>query len=179
MSVQPSGKSGLAPAEGFRAAMRRLAGTVTIVTTRHEARRYGMAATAVCSVCAEPPTLLVCVNRSASIHEPIAAAGRFCVNLLSLEHAELVAPFSGRLAGEARFDHGHWVSGALELPCLQDAQASVFCVVRQAVPYATHTVFFGEAVAVRVRQDVAPLVYQDGRLAASRELAPAGRLDKP
>lgn len=179
MSVQASSESGLAPAEGFRAAMRRLAGTVTIISTRHEARRHGMTATAVCSVCAEPPTLLVCVNRSASIHEPIAAARRFCVNLLGVEHAELVAPFSGRLAGEARFDHGHWVTGALDLPCLEDAQASVFCVVRQAVPYATHTVFFGEALAVHVRPDVAPLLYQDGQLAATCELAPAGRLDKP
>ena len=52
----------------FRKAMRRLTSAVTVITTAHEDRRYGMTATAVTSVSADPPSLLICVNRSASLH---------------------------------------------------------------------------------------------------------------
>jgi flavin reductase (DIM6/NTAB) family NADH-FMN oxidoreductase RutF len=47
----------------FRAAMARFPGAVTIITARQGTERRGITATAVCSVSAEPPSLLVCVNR--------------------------------------------------------------------------------------------------------------------
>ena len=50
--------------EGFRHAMRRLATTIALVTAGEGEGWTGMAATAVMSVCAEPPTLLVAVNRT-------------------------------------------------------------------------------------------------------------------
>ncbi|MFD2497914.1 flavin reductase [Rhizorhabdus histidinilytica] len=54
--------------EGFRHAMRRLATTIALITSGKGENWTGMAATAVMSVCAEPPTLLTAVNRTASIH---------------------------------------------------------------------------------------------------------------
>ncbi|WP_246812333.1 flavin reductase family protein [Microvirga sp.] len=63
--------------------MRPLAGGVTIIATEHEGRRTGLAATAVCSVSADPPTVLICINAGASAHEPIRESGRFSVNLLA------------------------------------------------------------------------------------------------
>ena len=47
----------------FRAAMARFPGAVTIVTARDGDERRGITATAVCSVSAEPPSLLVCLNK--------------------------------------------------------------------------------------------------------------------
>jgi flavin reductase (DIM6/NTAB) family NADH-FMN oxidoreductase RutF len=67
----------------YKGGMRRLAAGVSIITTEHHGERYGMAATAVTSVSAEPPTLLVCIGRSGSSHEPIRESGRFCVNVLA------------------------------------------------------------------------------------------------
>ena len=55
----------------FRLAMRKLASTVTVLTTREADEHHGMAATAVTSLSTEPPSLLVCVNRSASLHDPL------------------------------------------------------------------------------------------------------------
>ena len=72
--------------DGFRQAMRRLATTVALVTTGKGDNWAGMAATAVVSVCADPPTLLVAVNRTASIHPIVHAEKRFCVSLLSERH---------------------------------------------------------------------------------------------
>ncbi|NBW26299.1 MAG: flavin reductase, partial [Betaproteobacteria bacterium] len=54
--------------------MRRLAATVTLVTTSDaDGKRYGMLATSVTSVTMEPPMLLVCVSRSAHVHPALMA----------------------------------------------------------------------------------------------------------
>ncbi len=148
----------------FKRAMRRLAATVTIVTTRHEGLRYGMAATAVTSVTADPPTLLVCVNRKAGIHTPISESGSFCLNLLGVSNRDLVAPFSGGAAGESRFVHGDWAENDEGLPYLRDAQACLFCVTRARLAHGSHSIIVGEVSDVRTFGEVQPLVYQDGGL---------------
>ena len=56
------------PGASFRDAMRRLAATVTIISARGEGRRHGITATAVTSVSRDPPSLLVCVTGSGSLH---------------------------------------------------------------------------------------------------------------
>ena len=148
----------------FKRAMRRLASTVAIVSTRHDGRRYGMAATAVVSVTTAPPTLLVCINQTASIHDPIVAGGRFCVNLLGVEHEPLVPIFSGSLVGEDRFGTGRWLDDE-GIPYLSDAQAALFCRTISCTPYGSHSVIVGEVEAVRLADgETRPLVYQEGRL---------------
>ena len=150
--------------------MRRLAATVTIVTAGREGRRYGMAATAVTSVTTAPPTLLICVNRSASIHAIIVDTGRYCVNVLGTGHAGLVGPFGGGTEGEARFGHGAWSHRDGGMPYLEDAQASLFCHLRQTVDYGSHSILIGEVASVHVSAAVSPLLYQDGGLAESSPL---------
>ena len=49
--------------QGFRDAMRQLASGVCVVTLGAGDERKGLTATSVSSLSAEPPTLLVCVNR--------------------------------------------------------------------------------------------------------------------
>lgn len=146
----------------FKQAMRRLAATVTIITTRHDGQRHGMAATAVNSVTTAPPTLLICINQTASIHAPLLASGRFCVSLLGHEHEPLVPMFSGRAAGEDRFQHGHWGGDADGLPYLEDAQAALLCRVTSRVPCGSHSVIIGEVEAVKLFGEPRPLIYQDG-----------------
>src|SRR3546814_2198910 len=57
VSIDPDG-------DGFREAMRRAVTGVTIITTYHEGRPWGMTVSAFAPVCMKPPNLLVCVNRS-------------------------------------------------------------------------------------------------------------------
>ena len=57
-------------AAAFKKGMRHLAASVTLITTRHRELRGGLTATAVCSVSAEPPQILVCVNKTASRPRP-------------------------------------------------------------------------------------------------------------
>ena len=146
----------------FKAAMRRLAATVTIVSVRNGDQRHGMAATAVTSLTTDPPSLLACVNKSASIHDPIVESGGFCVNLLACEHHHLVPTFSGKEKGEQRFAFGEWGVGDMDIPYLVGAQASIFCKVDKTVSYHSHTIFIGAVRRIQMTEDVAPLVYQDG-----------------
>src|SRR6478736_7445348 len=113
---------GNADAAQFKLGMRSLAGAVSIITSSHDGRLYGMTATAVCSACADPPTVLVCVNQSTTTHEAIEQAGVFCVNVLRHEDRELSSLFSGlhssQMRGEARFRHGSWTRLATGSPVL-------------------------------------------------------------
>jgi flavin reductase len=161
--MQPS-SANAAVLPAYKLAMRRLASTVTIITTSHEGRRYGMAATAVNSVTTAPPTLLACINQTASIHAPMAASGRFCINLLGHEHEHLVPVFSGQAVGEDRFANGEWLTHETGLPFLADAQASIFGVTTACIPYGSHSVFIGEVEAVRLFGEARPLIYQEGQL---------------
>jgi flavin reductase (DIM6/NTAB) family NADH-FMN oxidoreductase RutF len=155
----------------FKRAMRRLAATVTIITTADvNGNRYGMTATAVNSLAMDPPSLLICVNHSASIHAPLLGRGRFCVNVLTTEHEELVAAFSGKLKGDARFQSGDWRAEEGGLPYLADAQCNLFCEIDSVVPYATHSIVIGRVVAVRVEEGIRPLIFADGKLGATQSL---------
>ncbi len=153
----------------FKQAMRRLASTVAIVTAEHEGEWYGMTATAVTSASADPPALAVGVNRTASIHLPITASGRMCVNLLRTRHDVLVAPFSGGTSRAERFDHGDWLNDD-GIPYLADAQVSFFCRVEAELAYGSHTLFVGRIERLVVDPSVEPLIWQDGRMAMTAAL---------
>jgi flavin reductase (DIM6/NTAB) family NADH-FMN oxidoreductase RutF len=153
---------GLTPVEvAFRAAMRRFAATVTIITAADHERHHGMTATAVTSVSMDPPSLIICLNQRTLLHDIMFRARRFCVNVLHRDQVELSAAFSGGVPAEKRFEHGCWVRSEDGLPYLADAQANLFCRKAAALPYGTHTVFVGEVEDVGVRDVIAPLVYQD------------------
>lgn len=166
--------STIAPAQitaEFKRAMRRLASTVTIISTADaNGSRHGMTATAVNSIAADPPSLLICVNHGASIHAPLTQRGRFCVNVLTTQHEDLVAAFSGKLKGDARFEVGEWRNEACGIPYLRDAQCNLFCDVDTVVPYGTHSIVIGRVSAVVVGEVVCPLVYADGGLRSTQPL---------
>ncbi len=62
--------------QAFRDAMSRLGAAVNIVTTDGPAGMAGFTASAVCSVTDSPPTLLVCLNRNASVWPVFQANGQ-------------------------------------------------------------------------------------------------------
>ncbi|WP_459571182.1 flavin reductase family protein [Cupriavidus sp. 8B] len=155
--------------QAYKLAMRRLTSTIAIISTEHDGEPFGMVATAVNSLCTDPPALLICVNRKASISRPLIQRGEFVVNLLRDEHHGLVGLFSGKLKGRERFLHGEWDHSA-HLPILRRAQAAIVCEVDSQIHYGGHDVIVGRVKRVEVESDISPLLYQDGKLAVSRTL---------
>jgi flavin reductase (DIM6/NTAB) family NADH-FMN oxidoreductase RutF len=153
--------------QGMRQAMRRLATSVVVISARQDETRYAMAASAVTSVSMDPPSLLVCVNRSASIYPILAARQDFCVNVLSAAHEALSKACSGAEKGEGRFAIGDWRDDPdSRTPFLADAQASLICAVDAIHHYGTHGIFIGRVKRVHLHGDVYPLIYIDGRYAS-------------
>lgn len=179
MTVSASGPAAGTPgalALAFRDAMRRVASSVTLVTTRDaQGTPHGMAASAVIPVSMDPPSLLVAVNRSAGLHPALSAEGRFCVNLLAGEHHPLLGAFSQSSRRAERFASRDWDVDADALPCLSTAPAAVSCEVDQRVDYGSHTLFIGRVTGVRLAgRHAEPLVWFDGAgTGLSRPHAPA------
>jgi flavin reductase (DIM6/NTAB) family NADH-FMN oxidoreductase RutF len=73
----------LVPTAEYLSAIAHHVSSVCVITTEVGGQRFGLTATAVSSVCAEPPRLLVCVNKSGLTYEKILAIGHFGVNVLA------------------------------------------------------------------------------------------------
>jgi flavin reductase (DIM6/NTAB) family NADH-FMN oxidoreductase RutF len=164
-------EASVADADVFRAAMRRFATTVSIISCNCDGSRYGMAATAVTSLSTTPPALLVCVNKSAATHRALCRGGHFCVNVLRSRQIGISRAFSGQMRGEDRFEIGDWQSNDEGLPFIADAQANLFCEIERTMEYATHTIFIARVYSARVKQEVDPLIYQDGAYAIATPVA--------
>jgi flavin reductase (DIM6/NTAB) family NADH-FMN oxidoreductase RutF len=154
----------IADADSFRSGMRHLAAHVCLITTvGPDAIRRGLTATAVCSVSADPPTLLCCVNRQITPFAAIRESGIFAVNVLGVEDRELAQRFASIIQGDARFDIGCWSTLVTGAPMLESALATFDCRLTRLEEVATHGILFGEIQAVRSQDTGAePLLYVRG-----------------
>lgn len=151
------------PRSDYRDAMARLGAAVNIITTDGPGGRAGFTASAVCSVTDEPPTLLVCLNRKASVYAAFQANGVLCVNVLAAGQQALSALFGGKTPMDERFAASRWSALVTGAPVLEAAAVSFDCRVVRSTAVGTHDVLFCEAVAIRSADKAQGLVYFDRR----------------
>jgi flavin reductase (NADH)/flavin reductase len=159
----------------FRAAMRQVAGAVTVVTTRSPGGEpRGVTATAVCSLTVEPPSVIACINRDTWVGQIAPESGNFCVNVLAKVQQPVAETFAGRsaLAGADRFQIGDWQDAETGAPVLDGAIASFDCELEQAVDFATHVILIGRVrKTVSDNSDAEPLLYVAGAFTTTRSVA--------
>src|SRR4051812_47998800 len=126
MEQKPAAASQPVDAGQFKIGMRTLAGAVNIITSFHSGHRYGMTATAVCSATADPPTVLVCINKLATTHGAVAKSKVFGVNVLRAEDWDLSTTFSGGESGEKRFKTKDWTRPSTRPPGGVDGLGSFY-----------------------------------------------------
>lgn len=144
----------------FRHGMRRLTAGVSLVTTEFQGEKLGLIATSVSSLAAEPPSLLVCVNRSASSHDALIEAGHFAVNVLREQHSDLCAQFSQSSRRAERFQNGTWQTLNTGAPVLSDALVSFDCQLEKVVEWNTHSVLLARIVGIALPGEAAePMIY--------------------
>jgi len=146
----------------FRQAMRRVASTVNVISICLGREPMGITATAVSSISMDPPSLLICINRTATVHEPFGLVTHFRVNVLHRDQEPIAQMFADRSQHALRFSAG-WNLDCERPPRLVDAQASILCRRIDHHQFATHSIFIGVVEEVDVRDDVHPLVYLNGR----------------
>ncbi len=154
--------------DGFRGAMRRMASSVSVITTVNGDAHHGMAATSVSSLSFSPPSLLVCINRNITMHDAVKMAGVFCVNILGETHGDVCDAFGGKLNGAERFTIGGWLDHDTGLRYLPDAAASIFCKLDATFEYGTHTICVGLVEKVILGEEGAPLLYREGGVGGFR-----------
>jgi flavin reductase (DIM6/NTAB) family NADH-FMN oxidoreductase RutF len=146
--------------DDFRAVMRQLVGSVAVITTEGDGVFYGFTATAVCSVCAAPPTILIVVNKSARTHPHIDRKGVFAVNSLADNQKNIAQHFATK--SDDQFSSVSYLLSKHGVPILQGVAAHLECEIKNRIPIGTHTVFVGEVIGTSV-EPRAPLVYHDAQ----------------
>jgi flavin reductase len=161
----------------FKSGMRRLAAGVTVVTTVENGLPHGLVVTSTSSVSVEPvPSLLVCVNHSASCHDVIMRSGIFCANVLSSEDIEIAQRFANAQHRDKRFEGSIWTSLVTGAPAITSALVSFDCRVARHIDVHSHTVFVGEVEEMRLwKEELDPLLYFEGRYENFRSMTDRSR----
>jgi len=171
--VKPTGspaageETGNPTAEALRQAMRRVASSVAVVTTRRDGVDHGMTVTAFSSVSLDPPMVLVVINTAASLHDPLTHGDGFCLNVLDAAQQDIAEAFARRGAGHSRFAAGNWFRPQIDgepAPALvlEGAQAWAQCAVDMVVTAGTHSIITGRVLAASAAGAGLPLLYLDG-----------------
>jgi flavin reductase (DIM6/NTAB) family NADH-FMN oxidoreductase RutF len=140
----------------FKNAMSHFASGVTVVTTEHEGKPFGMTVASFASLSLHPPLVLVCIEKTVKTHEAIAAAGKFGVSILSSSQQDISSQFASR--AEDKFSGIEIRRGVLGIPLIGGALTTVECSVENRLPGGDHTIFIGRVVDVQTIEG-APLIY--------------------
>lgn len=160
--------------KSFLAAMAKAATAVTVVVTDGPAGRRGTTVSALSSVSAEPPLLLVCLHRLSPTCAAIEANGRFTVNLLAEDQSAISDAFAGRgrAPGADKFAAGDWTTGPDGALRLAGAAATFHCALEAVHAHGTHRVFVGQVLESAPGAE-RPLLYQERRYRRLAPCAPA------
>ena len=145
--------------------MRYLASGVCVITGEtKEGERIAMTASSVTSVSDNPPSLLVCINKSAKMDTALSETAGFTVNVLAKEHEQVSNNCAKPAEGDSRFNEGNWVKDERSgLFYLDDALSVFVCEKKQVVPYGTHNIYIGNITEVLVGAEHKELlVYANG-----------------
>ena len=149
----------------FLRAMRGITSTVTVLSARDGESKEAMTAPSVVSLSLDPPTMLVCINHEATIHNIMKEGLGFCINILSVGQEGLADVCSVKEKEEQRFLEGGW-SEFEGIPYNEESQSNMFCNCIKTIEHTTHTIYLGEIIKVFNQGSFKPLLYKDGNYLA-------------
>jgi flavin reductase (DIM6/NTAB) family NADH-FMN oxidoreductase RutF len=130
---------------GFRRVMSSWLSGVSIVSSMADDQPFGLTCSAICSVSATPPLLLVCINSSSATLAAIVGAGAFTVSMLDSDSRAVSEMFAGR--GHHQFACVSWHRGhRTGMPVLAGALAYAECAVHHVSEAGDHTIVLGKVI---------------------------------
>lgn len=144
----------------FRLAMSHFASGVTIVTTEHEGRPFGMTVASFASLSLNPKLVLVCIETSVKTHEAIVAAGKFGVSILASDQTGISSKFASR--SDDKFTGVGVFRGTLDLPMITGALTTIECRLQSQLPGGDHSIFVGEVIDIQTREGDPLLYFRSG-----------------
>ena len=147
--------------DNFRLAMRRYIYSVSIMSNKDKANNpNAITVSSVTSISMDPPSLLICINKSSRIHDTIELGSKFCINLLNSNQENLSNICSDEDMYDQRFKDNNW--NLDNIPFLQNAQANIFCKVDKLTSYHTHTIVVGLVEDANYADEISTLTYVNG-----------------
>ena len=123
----------------FIIAMRFLASSVSVISTKDSSGNlFAMTASSVTSLTIDPPSVLVCVNNDANIHDALIAGENLCINILQKNQQEISNLCSSKQLESQRFENDFWDIN--HIPFIKNAQSNIFCKIDQIIEYKQHFV---------------------------------------
>src|SRR6266849_382837 len=107
----------------FKQALSHFASGVTVVTTEHDGKPYGMTVASFASLSLHPPLVLVCIEKSVKTHDAITSSGRFGVSILGADQVNLSNRFASRV--DDKFEGIEVDRGELGVPMIANAVTSL------------------------------------------------------
>jgi flavin reductase (DIM6/NTAB) family NADH-FMN oxidoreductase RutF len=145
--------------DDFRETLSRVPSPVTIVTTLADGRAHATTVSAFTSLSADPPLVLVALDRSSDLLELLHGTERFAVNLLADGQAEIGLDCAKK--GEDKLASVKWHPED-GLPRIEDAAAWLSCEVAEILPGGDHEIVIGLVTACEIGAEE-PLVYHRRR----------------
>lgn len=158
MPLSEPGRQPVAKPE-FAEAMSRLAATVCVVACYWQGERQGRTATAVFSLSASPPSILVSLDRTCLLAELILASGRFSVAMLAQGQDRIADAFAGKHGDIDRFSVGEWHYWPSGTPRLASAATAIDCEVIGSMSIPSHLVLAGAIMETQLNELAAPLLW--------------------
>jgi flavin reductase (DIM6/NTAB) family NADH-FMN oxidoreductase RutF len=136
----------------------------TVVTARSADGPAGFLGLSAAHVSADPPLVLVSVDRRTSALQTILAARHFALNFLPQGAASTADMFGGKTAqkGAERFETGNWGTLKTGAPVLLDAVGAIDCTLEETIERHGVVIVIGHVVAVLDGGDKAPLIHFHG-----------------
>jgi flavin reductase (DIM6/NTAB) family NADH-FMN oxidoreductase RutF len=144
----------------FRAVLGRFPSGVTVVTTKAgDGTDQGMTVSAFCSLSLEPPLILICIEKTASVHAALTQSSGFVINVLAASQEQIARRFS--IVDIDRFEGVGFTRSAEGYAILDDVLSVIECRRQALHDGGDHTIIVGEVDASRVGAG-APLLYYRG-----------------
>lgn len=147
----------------WRAVGQRATGS-TVVTARSSSGPAGLLGLSATHLCADPPTMLVAVDKRTSALATIVDAGHFAINYLPRDASDLADIFAGKteLKGASRFQTASWTALVTGAPILERAVGAIDCKLVETMERYGVVIILGRVVATRDDPQTLPLVHFRG-----------------
>lgn len=156
----------------FADTMARLASTVCVVSSGSGSECLGRTATAVFSLSANPPSIVVSIKAGSGLADTISKQDGFALAMLA-QGQELVADaFAGRVAAASRYLVGIWADWPSGRPRLLGAAAGLDCVLSASILVGDHRLFVGTIIATETAAYADPLLWSERQYQALERSAP-------
>lgn len=140
---------------------------VTVVTGISDRGPVGFTIGSFTSVSLDPPLVGFLPQIESVTWKTIAPAGRFCVNVLRHEQADLCWRFAKGDADERRFDDVRWTLSPSGCPIIDGVGAWIDCSIEHSIELGDHLLVVGRVTDLAHHPEPhLPLVFYKGDLGA-------------